>query len=161
MSKWCQDHWDRLRANIDERGLSELIAPSGEIAAEQTADQLRRGLEQGEADPTTPANFDPLMAAFWAIESNVASAIGPAALYLLAPPDTPEDPVEGYGPEYDGRTWPRCPLCYLGLAHEVTCRDESCVLPKVDGYAWMLDRAADDAKAKAIELGLIDDRGEK
>src|SRR5436309_507732 len=143
MSQWCQDHWDRLRAKIEERGLNHLIAPSGVIAAEQAKSQL-------ETEEVSPANFDPLMSAFWAIESNamsIMSGAGVSPLYMLAPPGTPEDPVEGYGAEYEGRTWPRCPLCYLGLAHEVSCTDDRCTLPKVDGYAWMLDRAADDAKA--------------
>jgi hypothetical protein len=49
-------------------------------------------------------------------------------------------------------TWPRCPLCYIGIAHELTCTETRCTLPMVDGYAWMLDRAADDAKAEAARL---------
>lgn len=144
----CPDHWDRLREKIKERGLDHLVASSGELAAAQVSSQF----EVGEA---TPTNFDPLMSAFWAIGSNTMETIRQAGmnpLYLLT--QGPEDSLEGF-PGYEGRTWPRCGLCYLGLAHEVTCKDERCELPKQDGYAWMLDRAADDAKEKAIELGLV------
>jgi hypothetical protein len=157
----CQQHWDRLREKIAERGLSELIAADGEIAAAQVADQLQRG-------ESSPANFDPLMGAFWAIGSNVMATLGPNALYLVSGgPDAPQDPIDfsiyRNAAAVRGRlamfgiepTWPRCGLCYLGLAHELTCDGTDCSLPKVDGYAWMLDRAADDAKAKAIELGLV------
>jgi hypothetical protein len=73
-------------------------------------------------------------------------------LYLMMA-DGPEDPVEGYGDAYAGRTWPRCPLCYLGLAHEVSCTDERCELPKVNGYDWMIDRAADDAAERWRQIG--------
>lgn len=161
--KFCQDHWDRLRAAIEERGLGHLVAADGETAAAQQVAEIERGSQ----DVTT---FDPLMSAHWAIASNALSTIeqaGGAPLYLMT--EGPEDPVEGI-PGGEGKTWPRCPLCYLGLAHELTCKDERCKLPKQDGYAWMLDRAADDALWKARGLGLLregtdaepaDDREEK
>lgn len=147
--KFCQDHWDALRAKIEERGLAGLVAPSGVIAAEQQKDQFERALS-GEQE-ATPANFDPLMSAHWAIASNAMSTISP--LYLMA--DGDEDPVEGFGQKGEGRTWPRCPLCYLNLAHELTCKDARCTLDEKRGYDWMLDRAADEAKDKAVELGLV------
>lgn len=85
------------------------------------------------------------MAAHWAIVGNATRIIeaasgGGTILYLMG--TGPEDDVELPGGE--GRTWPRCPLCYLGLAHELTCRDDRCTLPKVDGYAWMIGVAADE-----------------
>lgn len=144
--KFCQDHWDRLRVAIEDRDLDSLIAPDGATAVAQQKAEF----EGGEQTATT---FDPLMSAHWAIVNNVSTTlqrVSPgAALYLLWSGD--EDPVEGY-PGYEGRTWPRCPLCYIGLAHEVSC--SGCHMPKVDGYAWMIDRAADDALARARELGL-------
>jgi hypothetical protein len=139
----CQDHWDRLRAAIDKRGLSHLIAQGGEEAAKRTKQEL----EQGAGSKET---FDPLMFAFFAIGANVMDTISKAGgdpLYLMTP--GPEDPVEISG--YEERTWPKCGLCYLGLGHEMTCR--GCSMPKVDGYAWMIDRAADDSLAKAKEYG--------
>lgn len=144
--RFCQDHWDRLRAAIDERGLSHLIAPDGETAVAQ----IKQELEQGPSAVT----FDPLMSAHWAIVSNAMDTItraGASPLYLMTA--GPEDPVEGYGPAGDGRTWPRCPLCYLNLAHELTCKDPRCTLPKVGGYDWMIERAADDQAQRAAELG--------
>lgn len=160
---FCQDHWTRLREKIEERGLGHLIARDGETAAAQMADQLKRN----EEDPT-PVNFEPLLGAWGAIGSNVAQAIGPGALYVLVGGmDAPQDLIEfkryPNGVAVQNRlalaglppTWPRCGLCYLGLAHELTCTEPRCTLPKVDGYAFYLDRAADDARSKAEELGLV------
>lgn len=151
--RFCQDHWDRLRQAIHKRGLGSLIAPTGETAVAQMAAELEAG------EGPTPTTFDPLMSAHWAIANNVMETMqraGANPLYLMASDETSQDPVDPaiYGAEHDGRTWPRCPLCYLGLAHEVSCNDPRCKLPKIDGYAWMIDRAADDALEKARELGL-------
>lgn len=135
--KFCQDHWDRLREAIAARGLAVLVPESGQEAAAKFADELTRG--------RTIDNFDPLMAAHMAVSINamrVVSACGGSPLYLLS--TAPEDPVVGYD-GFEGRTWPRCPLCYLNLAHEVSCTDGGCDLPKQTGYDWMIDRAADDA----------------
>jgi hypothetical protein len=160
----CQDHWDRLREKIAERGLTRLVAPDGQTAVAQMKDQFRKA--QDGQDELTPANFDPLMSAHWAIASNVMSMLGQSALYLLG--TGAEDPIDfeqfTNGAATRNRmalvglplTWPRCGLCYAGVAHELTCTDARCTLPKVDGYAWMLDRAADDAKARAVELGLVE-----
>lgn len=146
--RFCQDHWDRLRAAIDERGLSHLIASDGRLAIEQLADQLQRA-QEGE-EPVSPVNYDPLMAAHWSIVNNVMAQLGPNALYLMS--GGPEDPVEGYGPKYEGRTWPRCPLCYINLAHEVSCKEENCALSKENGYEWMINRAADDQVQAVAEM---------
>jgi hypothetical protein len=145
----CQDHWDRLRADIEERGLSHLVAPSGVIAAEQMKAQLESGGD-------SPTSFDPLQAAFWAILTNAGRMLedwGPGtALYVMT--DGDEDPIEDR-PGYEGRTWPRCAICYLSLAHEITCTEPRCTLPKVNGYDWMLDKAADGSLERAKELGLV------
>lgn len=144
--RFCEDHWKRLREAIEARGLGDLIASSGATVAQQVAQEL----EQGEASPTT---YEPLMAAHMAILSNAIQTLGavqPASVqYLMQDGETvPEDLVdrERYPTAAEGATWPRCPLCYLGLAHELTCSDDRCQLPKVDGYAWMIERAADDQK---------------
>lgn len=137
--KFCQDHWDRLRAMIADRGLDGLVARGGEEALRRTMDEIQAG--------RSPDNFDPLMSAHWAIVNNASEYIGRAGgnpLYLLA--DGPEDSVTGYGPEHEGRTWPRCPLCYINLVHELTCKGGGCTLPKLGGFDWMLGRAADDAR---------------
>ena len=135
--EFCQPHWNALRQAINKRGLSTLVSEGGE----QAALKVRRQVEEG----VTLDTYDPLMGAHNAILANVGDIIskaGGSPLYLFS--SGPEDPMTGYGPKYEGRTWPRCPLCYLGLAHEVNCKDRRCVLPKVNGYDWMIDRAADD-----------------
>lgn len=50
--KICSDHWEKLRVAIDERGLSRLVAQSGEQAMENIKEELEGG------DPP----YDPLMA---------------------------------------------------------------------------------------------------
>lgn len=147
--KFCQQHWDTIRKAIDERALSGLVAKDGATAVAQMASQLQVGSEQAD-------NFDPLMAAHWAIVNNVMSMLNRAGmnpLYLLSAGD--EEKCDGrYGPRYEGRPWPRCPLCYLNLAHEVSCTDAECTLDKERGYDWMVERAADDSLTRARELGL-------
>lgn len=167
----CQDHWNRLREKIIERGLESLIATDGATAAAMMADQLNRaGIETktdkdivvaeipeeevGAENSITATNFDPLMSAYFGLLSNAMRIIELAngdPLYLMRL--GPESPVIDMGPEGEGRTWPHCALCYIGLAHELTC--DGCDMPKKDGFAWMLDQAADDAKEQAVELGLI------
>jgi hypothetical protein len=137
--KFCQDHWDRLRAAIADRGLDGLVARGGAAAAANVVSEIKEG--------SNPENFDPLMGAHWAIASNAMEFIkraGGNPLYLMF--DGLEDPVTGYAAEYEGRTWPRCPLCYINLVHEVSCKGGSCTLPKVGGYDWMIVRAADDMR---------------
>jgi hypothetical protein len=55
----CADHWAALRKAIDDRGLTPLVARSGEEAMASTVRQL-----EGQ---DTKADFDPLMNANWAI----------------------------------------------------------------------------------------------
>lgn len=83
----CQPHWQKLRAEIAERGLDHLVGKGGEMAVAQLADQLEKG-------KATPTNFDPLMAAHNMILSN---ALDTAGLQIMF------DPPDGE----------RCPLCFL------------------------------------------------
>jgi hypothetical protein len=128
--KFCQDHWNSLRSAIDERGLTALVADSGEKAAANLASEL--------ADGQTIDNYDPLMSAHFAIASNAMGFIangGGNPLVIMAPP--PDHPEWG------------CPICYLNWVdaeHEQLCADPSCPRagePPTD-FAWMIDRAADD-----------------
>ena len=115
-----------------------------ETAIRQMGEQIQEAKETRET-------FDPLMSAHWAIAGNVMKFISGAGmnpLYLMS--DGDEDKVDArYGPNYEGRSWPRCPLCYISLAHEVSCTDPKCTMPKVNGYDWMLETAADEALAHA------------
>lgn len=143
----CEAHWVAMRQAIEDRGLSSLVAKDGRTAIGQLEQQLQQGADSRET-------FDPLMSVHWVCVNNAMRFLDGAGmnpLYLLG--GGPEDPVEGYA-GYEGRTWPRCPICYLNLAHEVSCRHEKCELDKERGYDWMIERAASDALDKAREYGL-------
>lgn len=146
--QFCSAHWAALRKAIDDRGLTPFVPKDGASAVQQMTTQLREG---GESKQT----FDPLMAAHWAIVNNVMGFIdrtGNSPLYLMT--GGPEDPVEGY-PGFEGRTWSRCPLCYINLAHEISCTEQKCQLDKKAGYDWMIERAAEDSLTRAREFGLV------
>ena len=126
--KFCQPHWEQLRAAIAKRGLSALVAEGGE----QAARNLVRELEEGQSIDS----FDPLMAAHNAIFSNAmqfASDAGQNPLIML----------DGTAPDEM-----QCPVCFLnGMSdhHDEQCTDVACQRPKGYRYEWMIDRAADDA----------------
>ena len=71
--KMCQPHWDTLRVAIKARGLSALVAESGQKALDNLGSELAHG-------PTVD-NFDPLMNAYWAIVSNL-STNNPGVLFM-------------------------------------------------------------------------------
>ncbi|OGU54784.1 MAG: hypothetical protein A2V66_01620 [Ignavibacteria bacterium RBG_13_36_8] len=71
--KFCLPHWDELREAIRLKGLSHLVASSGEAAMER----IKAELEGTE----TLANYDPLMSAYWMICSQAIEVGGP---YLLS-----------------------------------------------------------------------------
>ncbi len=146
--KFCIPHWAAIRKAVDDKGLTPFVAKDGKVAVQQMAKQIKDG-------DVTKATFDPLMTCHWAIINNVMRLIdesGNNPLYLLAGGD--EDPVVGF-PGYEERTWSRCPLCYINLAHEVSCTNPKCLLDKVSGYDWMIERAAEDALDRAREFGLV------
>lgn len=59
--KFCQSHWDTLKAELAARGLDKYVSKSGEEAAQALAD----------------GRPDPLMSAHNAIVSNVLDVVGP------------------------------------------------------------------------------------
>lgn len=83
--KFCQPHWDELRKAVDDRGLSHLVAGDGQKAFEAMAREL-----EGRPEP---GDWDPLMAAHWAI---TAHALECGGLYLM-------------GEDEQGNQY--CPLC--------------------------------------------------
>lgn len=126
-----------------------LVATSGEAAAKNTLDELKNN--------TTLDNFDPLMSMHWNICSNVMEKLGQSALYLLS--GGPEDPIDlaripdpATRERYTGRTWPRCPLCYINIAHEFQCADPACTLSRVDGYDVAIEWSADGAQELLKDL---------
>ena len=109
--KFCMPHWDALRAAIKARGLNALVAESGEKAVSNMTSELKDG--------STIDNYDPLMAAHWAIVNNVAD-IDPNILFI-------ED----------------CPLCYANRMHNEHCKDPNCTGGATYYDSW-IDRAASD-----------------
>lgn len=136
--QFCMPHWNTLREKIEAAGLTVLVSESGEEAAKKQVDRI-------QTSDVTVDNFDPLMQAHNAIAGNAFSLISQAGgdpMYLMAGSDVPEDAIDKDG--YRDRTWPRCPLCYLNIAHEVTCTDKRCKLPKENGYDFFMDLAVKD-----------------
>lgn len=70
----CQEHWDKLREEVERLGMSEWVANSGRMVAEMMVDQVKEGLNVG--------NWDPLMNAWFALQINAMEAMG--AQYMMA-----------------------------------------------------------------------------
>lgn len=94
--QFCQDHWDRLRAKIAERGLSTLVCEDGNEAVAKSAAQLNGA-------PLTVDNFEPLMGAMWAIVANLMDTFGVVVMMD-----------------------PGCPLCSANQAHRDQCQAPEC-----------------------------------
>ena len=163
----CPSHWDALRSKIDDLGLTEFVSESGMEAAAKTMDQITK-VEPD--DSVTRENFDPLMGAYWLILVTTTRFIGenaPSALFYLFDPSPPwpiDFTLYRNGSQVEERLrkdgiepiWPKCPLCYLGLMHELICEfdDTVCSLDTIDGYKWMIEKAGNDQYEEAVELGL-------
>ena len=70
--RFCQRHWDALRAAVRARGLDHLVGKSGREALERARDEL--------AGTATDATYDPLLAAHNMI---LGRALEGGGLYLL------------------------------------------------------------------------------
>ena len=134
----CQRHWDMLREEIKKQGLMSLVPETSEDEVIKMQRQLEEGL--------TIDTFEPLMGAAMIIQTNCMQMLFDMGAnmtpYFLT--EGPEDPVEGYGEKYEGRTWPKCALCYVNLAHEVSCG--GCDLETVNGYDFFIEKAAEGQK---------------
>lgn len=131
--KFCQSHWDMLRAEIARVGLDKFGAKSGEQAIEMLKKQLEApSVSQREASST----FDPLMNAHWAIVNNCLPYLG---LQLFA---AKEDGTE------------HCPLCMITEDHAKRCTITNCDVDKSHWDDWIV-RAVDDQLQKAKALGLV------
>ncbi|MDE2106998.1 MAG: hypothetical protein KGL39_57860 [Patescibacteria group bacterium] len=137
--RFCSDHWAKLGAAIDARGLRVLVAEDGRSAFENLASEIDHGL--------TIDNFDPLMGAHNAIWSQAMTLI--SELYqqnpLMVMADDSEHPEWG------------CPICALNWCHaehERLCIQEGCNYPK--GYDWtdeMVNGASDFMLSEWKRLG--------
>lgn len=135
--QFCDDHWQRLREKIKEHGLEHLVIEDSETAAMQ----LRSGLEKGRYDRT---NFCPLMAAHWAIITNLTILFHDShnddMLLVMMSQNAP----------FGG-----CPLCTANDLHDRQCDSPTCPLDPVERFDYMLELAARDSEVNARELGLI------
>lgn len=86
--KFCQPHWDRLKAEIQSHGVADFIARDGHEAMAQAIGDLK-------GQRKTRENYDPLASACWMIYGRAIEAGG---LYLMT--------EDEHGKE-------RCPLCEL------------------------------------------------
>lgn len=153
----CQDHWERLKAAIEVRGLGPFIAKNGEDAHQRVRQQIINGggalhsdgvLAVAVGDDAMPSvdpdhislddqrkAFEPLLSASWAI---MAHALKGAGLGLMMPNE-------------DGSE--RCPLCHV-TKHPLNPDDG----PLDENW---INGASDDQLAYAQELGLVPATGEK
>lgn len=140
----CQDHWDRLKAMIEARGLMRFVPSSGAEAHRRMVGQIESS-QRGEAE-VTRSTFDPLLGASNALLANCMEA-APNPLALLC--------VE------EGSERPPCPLCFCnkgrhGAAQQAKAAGEEWAEPDNEAFfdVWM-ERAVQDQVNRAIELGLL------
>lgn len=126
--KFCPDHWERLRAAIESRGLMALVADSGEQAASNLAREL--------TDGPTIDSFDPLMGAHNMIVSNAMNEI--KTTYQ-------QNPLMVFADETEHPEW-ACPICALNWCHAEhnrLCTQEGCNYPKEYDWSSAIDTCAD------------------
>lgn len=129
--KFCTTHWDALTAELARVGLGKFIAEDGAEAIQKTAASIEN-TQQGVSD--SAAQFEPLMAAHWAIVNNAMRLTG-LALMLQN-----EDGTD------------RCPLCFITVDHKANCHMPGCTIENYD--EWIV-RAVEDQVVIAKELGLL------
>jgi len=150
--KFCQAHWDKMRAAVEARGLTPLVAPDREHAIANVIDEIEQGKQ-------TLDNFDPLMSMHWNIAGNLMELLGRSFGYLLSCREGDEDPIdvtriEDYAlkAKFIGKKWPLCPICYANIAHEISCDSKKCNLAKSNGYDICIEWSADAVKENFEEL---------
>lgn len=128
--KMCQSHWDMMRAEIANLGLTDWVATNGATAVEQLADQVKQG--------PTPVNYDPLMDAHNMIMMRAMEGLG---LMVMSP-------------EFG------CPICFLNERRSpegwCTCGHPMCPnreggggQPIADFETWIKGPTGAPAAAKA------------
>ena len=94
--KICKDHWQLMHDAVDSRGMTDLVAKSGEAVVEDQVRQLEEAKATGTvSDKTTRDTFDPLMSMHWHFTNN---ALQYGGLYLMG--QNPYDSEGNY-----------CPVC--------------------------------------------------
>jgi hypothetical protein len=137
--RFCTSHWEALRQAIDARGLSSLVAETGEQAARNLASETSAG---GTID-----NFDPLMGAHNAIVARAMNEI--RDLYQ-------QNPMMLFADETAHPEW-ACPVCALAWCHaehNQLCTQDGCNFPKeFDWAAELIDGSADFMLSEWRRLG--------
>jgi len=131
--RFCQPHWNKLRAEIERVGLGKFVSADGHEAIAKTVASIERA---DLGDPPRQSEFDPLLNAHWAIVSNVMGVVGFA---IMVQNDDGSD---------------RCPLCFITADHLANCTMPDC---KIRDYDHWIGRVAEDQVAHAKELGLMGD----
>lgn len=131
--KFCQTHWDALKKAISVRGLMDFVADGGEECVRRQADQVHSG------GRITKENYDPLMAAHWAIAGNAMELLNRNGMTALA--------LMVNDPEHPERECPICYLNWLSSEHDRTCVEPTCTKPKGQTFDDWIDKAADGQAA--------------
>lgn len=127
----CQDHWDKLKQAIKDRGLDHLGAKNAQEIIQDAKDQIA-GKETG---------FDPLMACNWMIHSKALEVGGMQLLF----------------PNEDGSL--KCSICEaIKHRHDSYSQQElaaygEVTLEMVEKF-W-IDGPADSVLERCRELGLV------
>lgn len=134
--KFCQNHWDMLRTEVAEQGLTDWIAPDGATAIAQLIDQTKQGT-------STPVNYDPLMDAHNMIMTRAIEGLG---LMVM-------------GPDFG------CPICFLNERRSedgaCTCGHPECPnkqpgsLPDFEAWLRGPDGAVTAAKGHMVSQGWV------
>ena len=123
--KFCERHWGMLHKEVEDKGLTQFVAPTGEEAFKRmTAD-----LDNKEF---TRSTFDPLMGAHNAIMSNVLGAVG-------------------LGIFNETEDLQHCPLCFAQTEHDDNCQMSGCN----QNFDNWIKKAVEDQMEIAKSLGLL------
>lgn len=127
--KICKDHWQMMRDAVEERGLSNLVAKSGEAAIDNEVRQLEEHQQTGEvSEETLKETFDPLISMNWHWCNN---ALRNGGLYIMG---QNEDGVN------DGHY---CPICeYVKHVEGFEAKSE-------------IESVADQMRAYCVEQKLV------
>lgn len=127
--KICADHWQMMRDAIDQRGMTGLVAKSGEAAVEDQVRQLEEAQATGSvSDKTISETFDPLMSMHWHFMNEALRCGG---LYLMG--QTEDGSNDGH----------YCPVCEFKKNQEGFVAEEA------------IGSVADQMREWCIEQGKI------
>lgn len=128
--KFCDDHWKKLRAEVELQGLGKFVA--------RTQEDLNDRLDHMKSPdgvwvvPPEAAGFEPLIGAHNAILANALDIVG----------------IELFAELFPGEAKDRCPLCFL----KAGCQDNAECAAKFENW---IQHAVGDMVTSAKTMGLI------